>query len=283
MSRSICSRCLSRSHFTLETSASSPLPLNTAQRAAFSTTSALAANPPKKKGPVTAKPASRQGKTLRLNKNVRESTGKPPAQAERKAFRKKIVLSNTNALEVQGLQDLNLENSSTEKLAQLEGQVLALTDAQVSALRTLDVFKPTQAWNLFRKPATVIRKETVEIAKALESAQGGENANAKQVVKRILFGEKGSGKTVLQLQAMALALNKGWVVLHFPNGMFASSRSIFGGVANMVAQAKISPTTRLPTTQTTAASYTFSLNTPRICLRPLQAPIRRSSAGCSSA
>jgi small subunit ribosomal protein S29 len=60
----------------------------------------------------------------------------------------------------------------------------------------------------------VIRKDTVEIAKALEDAQSG-----KKAVKKVLFGEQGSGKTVLQLQAMAIALNKGWVVIHIPNGM----------------------------------------------------------------
>jgi RecA/RadA recombinase len=34
-----------------------------------------------------------------------------------------------------------------------------------------------------------------------------------------VFGKQGSGKTVLQMQAMAMALNKGWVVIHLPNGM----------------------------------------------------------------
>jgi small subunit ribosomal protein S29 len=204
MSQSICSRCISR-----------------VQRAAFSTSPSLAANPPKKKGAV-AKPTSRQGTTLRLNKNKRDTTGRPPAPGERKALRKKVVLSNTNAIEVKGLQELNRENGTAARLAELEGQVLTLTDANVEALRSLEAFKHTQAWNLFRKPATVIRKDTVEIAKALEAAEGGEDGKAKEAVKKVLFGEKGSGKSVLQLQAMALALNKGWVVIHIPNGMLAT-------------------------------------------------------------
>jgi small subunit ribosomal protein S29 len=218
MSQSICSRCISRSYLSIETSSPS---INAVQRAAFSTSPSLAANPPKKKGAV-AKSTSRQGTTLRLNKNKRDTTGRPPAPGERKALRKKVVLSNTNAIEVKGLQELNRENGTAARLAELEGQVLTLTDANVEALRSLEAFKHTQAWNLFRKPATVIRKDTVEIAKALEAAEGGEDGKAKEAVKKVLFGEKGSGKSVLQLQAMALALNKGWVVIHIPNGMLAT-------------------------------------------------------------
>ena len=213
MSQSICSRCISRSYLSIEASTISSPTVNAVQRAAFSTTPSLAANPPKKKGAV-AKPASRQGTTLRLSKNKRETTGRPPAPGERKALRKKIVLSNTNALEVKGLQELNGQNGTAAKLAEFKGQVLGLTDENVEALRALDAFKHTQGWNLFRRPATVIRKDTVAIAKALEDAEGG-----KKVAKRVLFGEKGSGKSVLHLQAMALALNKGWVVIHIPNGM----------------------------------------------------------------
>ena len=221
MSQSICSRCISRSYLSIEASTISSPTVNAVQRAAFSTTPSLAANPPKTTGAV-AKPASRQGTTLRLSKNKRETTGRPPAPGERKALRKKIVLSNTNALEVKGLQELNKENGKAANLADFEGKVLGLTDANVEALRALEAFKHTQAWNLFRRPATVIRKDTIEIAKALEDAEGVEGGKAKKVVKKVLFGEKGSGKSVLQLQAMAIALNKGWVVIHVPNGMLVT-------------------------------------------------------------
>jgi len=218
MSQSFCSRCLSRSYLSIESSTTSSPSLNAIQRAAFSTSSALAKDPPKKK--ASAAPSSaRTGGTLRLSKNKREvPTGRPPAPGERKAARKKLVLSNTNALEVKGLQELNRENGKAARIAELEGQVVALTDANVSALRTLEAFQHTQGWNLFRRPATVVRKETVEIAKALEDVEAGDG-EAKKVVKRIVFGKQGSGKTVLQMQAMAMALNKGWVVVHLPNGM----------------------------------------------------------------
>ena len=216
MSQSICSRCISRSYLSIEASTISSPTVNAVQRAAFSTTPSLAANPPKKKG-AAVKPTSRQGTTLRLSKNKREVSGRPPAPGERKANRKKIVLSNTNALEVKGLQELDAPNGQVGELSKFEGQVLGLTDANVEALRALEAFKHTQAWNLFRRPATVIRKDTVAIANALEGAK-----NERKVVKKVLFGEQGSGKSVLQLQAMALALNKGWVVIHIPNGMLKS-------------------------------------------------------------
>lgn len=212
----MCSRCLSRSYLSIESSAASSPSLNAVHRAAFSTSSALAANPPKKKS-VSAAPSTRQGGTLRLNKNKRETSGRPPAPGERKALRQKLVLSNTNALEVEGLQNLDRESSNAAKLAELEGQVLGLTDANISALRTLDAFKLTQAWHLFKRPATVVRRETVQLAEELERSENPEAHRSSR--PWVLYGEKGSGKSTLQLQAIAMALNKGWVVIHIPNGM----------------------------------------------------------------
>ena len=259
MSQSICSRCISRSYLSAESSVISTPSVNAVQRAAFSTSPSLAANPPKKKGAV-AKPTVRQGTTLRLNKNKRETSGRPPAPGERKALRKKIVLSNTNALEVKGLQELNRENGTSGKLAELEGQVRALTDANVEALRSLEAFKHTQGWNLFRRPATVIRKDTVEIAKALEAADG----KGKTVIKKVLFGEKGSGKSVLQLQAMALALNKGWVVVHIPSGML-NVKIVFLDLLLTLTKARISPSDTPPTNPTRPASSTTNHTTPQTC------------------
>lgn len=216
MSQSICSRCLSRSLASIESNSSTSL--SSAQRSAFSTTSALSAQPAKKKS-VSAKPSARQGRTLRLSKNKRDTTGRPPAAGERKAIRKRIVLSNTNALEVKGLKDLDWENGRSAKLAELENQVVGLTNDTVDALRALEAFEHTQGWSLFRRPATLVRKETVEMARALEGAEGNEGAE-KKAVRKILFGEKGSGKSVLLLQAQAMALQRGWIVVHLPNGTY---------------------------------------------------------------
>ena len=209
MSSSICLRCLKRSFVPIEPS----LPHNAAQRAAFSTSPSLSANPPKKKSTV-AKPAARTGRTLKLAKNKRAVTARPPAPGERKALRKRVVLSNTNALEVKGLQDLTTDNLSNGKLREQQGKVLGFGNDTVDALRALETFKPTQGWSLFRRPASLIRKETVEMAELLQAIK---DSDGHQVERRVLFGEKESGKSVLALQGMAMAYLKGWIVVHYPD------------------------------------------------------------------
>ncbi|KAI7351549.1 hypothetical protein KC354_g12420 [Hortaea werneckii] len=203
-SSTLCLRCLKRSLVPLESS----LPPTAVQRAAFSTSPSLAVNPPKKKA-VGAKPTARSGKSLKLAKNTRTATARPPAPGERKALRKRVVLSNTNALEVHGLQDLSKD--SVSKLPEYEGRVLGLSNDSVDALRALEAFKPNQGWSLFRRPATLVRKETVELAEMMSNVK-----ETQKVDRRVLAGEKGSGKSVLQLQAMTMAYLQGWIVMHFP-------------------------------------------------------------------
>lgn len=122
------------------------------------------------------------------------------------------MLSNTNALEVPGLQDLTRETAANlDKLRALQGKVAGFGDDTVDALRALEAFKPAQGWSLFRRPASLVRRDTLELAQLLDDAQG-----SKQVARRLLFGERVSGKSVLALQAMALAYRRGWIVVHFP-------------------------------------------------------------------
>jgi small subunit ribosomal protein S29 len=203
-------RCLRQSLNQAESSSS--ITANAIQRAAFSTSSSLLAQPVKKKS-VAAKPGTKAGRTLRLSKNKRTASARPPAPGERKALRKKIVLSNTNALEVAGLQDFAKGNITSERLQSLQGRVLGLDDSTVDTLRALEVFKPTQGWSLFRRPATLVRKETVELAGDLQWVT---QSNEGRTARKVLFGERGSGKSVLQLQALAMASLKGWVVVHIP-------------------------------------------------------------------
>ncbi|KAF7196045.1 37S ribosomal protein S23, mitochondrial [Pseudocercospora fuligena] len=209
MPPSMCLRCLKRSLNAIETS----IPNNAIQRSAFSTTTSLSAQPVQKKKGVVAKPASRAGKTLRLNKNKRASTTRPPAVGERKALRKRVVLSNTNALEIQGLPDLDVGNINSQVLQKYQGSVLGLKNPTVDALRAAEAFKPTQGWSLFRRPATLIRKETVDVAGDIEWVAA---AKAGRTVRKVIYGERDSGKSVLQLQAMAMASLRNWVVVHIP-------------------------------------------------------------------
>ncbi|KAF2159043.1 hypothetical protein M409DRAFT_30462 [Zasmidium cellare ATCC 36951] len=211
MASLMCPRCLRRSFQDLEITATTVHP----QRAAFSTSAPLSVNPPKKKA-VVAKPSSRQGRSLRLTKNTRASNTRPPAVGERKALRKRVVLSNTNALEVPGLQDLSKQNLSSRTLQALEGTVVGFNNTTVDKLRALEAFKPTQGWNLFRRPASLVRKDTTHILGDIEWVKAGQES---RTVRKVLYGERGSGKSVLLLQALAMASLKGWVVVHIPEAM----------------------------------------------------------------
>lgn len=214
MASPLCLRCLRQSLRSVDNSTFH-------QRALFSTTLSLSAKPAPPKKSVVARPGGGKAtKTLRLAKKTpKTSTGRPPAPGERKAIRKRIVLSNTNALEVNGLQDLTGDKLSSHEegrvtLDGFQGQVLGLNNETVDALRALEAFKPRQGWNLFRRPATLIRKETAELANDI--AKSG--SESKDVSRKLIFGEKKSGKSVLLLQAQAMAFLKDWIVVHFPEG-----------------------------------------------------------------
>ncbi|PVH85801.1 hypothetical protein DL98DRAFT_650743 [Cadophora sp. DSE1049] len=240
MASSHCWKCLSRPTNPIS-SASSPLVLrftnpsttktgvNAATTAQFSTTAKLAAVPAKAAKMLAGK--SKGAKTLRIKKKAFVKTGKPPASGERKALRKRIVLSNTNALEVRDLRDLDGkmvdemvvgkegELQSSKSLAAavmgnqggLVGQVVGLKGVTVDSLRAVEAFKTTQGWGFFRRPALLVREETVVLNKKMLDAEvKGET------IRVVLDGEKGTGKSLMMLSAMATAFVKGWVVLNIP-------------------------------------------------------------------
>ena len=139
-----------------------------------------------------------------------EVRAKRPAPGERKAYRKRIVLSNTNALPVYGMEDLSVENMSKQES---RGVVLGIPGDTVDQLRVVDAFKPTQAWGMFRRPGMLVRNETVEYAKLLDQLQSQGKS-----LRRVLVGERGSGKSLMALQAMTMAFLKGWTVINIPEG-----------------------------------------------------------------
>ena len=94
-----------------------------------------------------------------------------------------------------------------------KGMVLGIPGSNVDQLRAVEAFKPTQAWGMFRRPGMLVRNETVEYAKLLEELQSqGES------LRRVLVGERGSGKSLMVLQAMTMAFLKGWTVINIPEG-----------------------------------------------------------------
>ncbi|KAL3417952.1 hypothetical protein PVAG01_10962 [Phlyctema vagabunda] len=205
MASTSCWKCLVRP--------SVPLPRSTiaSSTAAFSTTTPLAANvvKAKPKGQKPSKPSMRSGGSLRIKKKAFvKPSGRPPMPGERKALRKRIVLSNTNALEVPDLVDLNAENLVDP---QLVGKVVGLPGPVIDQLRAADAFKITQGWSLFRRPAMLIREESVRVVGLMDQA-----AAKKETYRVVLDGNRGTGKSMLVLQAMTAAFIKGWVVVNIP-------------------------------------------------------------------
>ncbi|KAL9103878.1 MAG: hypothetical protein Q9163_001115 [Psora crenata] len=210
MSSQLCWCCLARRPGTVAASIHRRITLKATSLAPFSTTTSFRVNPPKKKAPL-GKPqqlnrGAKQTFTKKKKKVERSDRSRRPAIGERKALRKRVVLSNTNALEVNGLQDISAEKMMDERS---RGQVLGIPGEVVDQLRAVDAFKPAQGWGLYRRPAMLVRRETGEYARLMEGLGKG-------VVKRVLVGERGSGKTVMLLQAMAMAFLKGWVVINIP-------------------------------------------------------------------
>ena len=181
--------------------------------AAFSTTAPLekAGTPAGRK---LVGGAQKGKKTLRLGggKRGEPTKGKAPAPGERKAIRKRIVLSNTNAFEVPGIQDWSADNLAAESSL---GTIVALPGATVDSLRAIEAFKATQGWGFFARPTTLIRAETLELARHIK------NTNDK-TIRKLVVGERGSGKSVLALQAQTMAFLNGWVVIHIPEGILKS-------------------------------------------------------------
>lgn len=217
MSFQTCWRCLSRASdpgiLARRPTSQHPI-LLPFPAAAFTTSAPQFALPPKKKSTPMKTEKNIRGvkKTFTRKKDKLQKTDRArrPAIGERKALRKRIVLSNTNALEVEGLQDLTPESLVDERL---RGQVLGIPGPVVDQLRVVEGFKPSQGWPLFRRPAMLVRRETVDLGKEMEAIE-----SEKKTVRRVLVGERGSGKTIMLLQAMTMAFMKGSVVINIPEG-----------------------------------------------------------------
>ncbi|KAF2112479.1 mitochondrial ribosomal death-associated protein 3-domain-containing protein [Lophiotrema nucula] len=186
------------------------------QASCFSTSAARHANPTGKKGMGAA--PKRGTKTLNVKKGRKDTVkdlSKKPSPGDRKAMRKRIVLSNNNALEVPGLKDLEKDNALDPSN---EGKVMGLAENVVDALRAVEAFKPSQGWSLFRRPATLMRKETIQVAQLLKEAEEAPEGQAKKTLRRILTGQRMSGKSTLILQGLAMGVLRDWVVIHLPEG-----------------------------------------------------------------
>lgn len=211
MSVSICTQCFARLRPTHKTSA--------AFSRAFSTTTSQAGSPSGRKV-RHSKAGYRESTNHKAAKKKTRVVPKLPLVGERKALRKRIVLSNTNALEIQGMQDLNVRNMTDESQI---GKVLGLNSEVLDHLREVKAFKPTQNWNMFRKPGTLIRRESVELGRSFLDVMADDEGKQPRTIRRIIAGERSTGKSLMLLQAMSMAFMNQWVVIHVPEGSSHSS------------------------------------------------------------
>lgn len=209
-----CWRCLTRFNTwsALPTSKTLPSALVIRSIRAFSNTT------PARAGNVRSTNNTRGRPVLRLSKKKRVKNYKQPSIGERKLLRKRIVLSNTNALEVSDLDDFTPDNATNVNRI---GEVVSLRGTIVDDLRSCDAFRTSQSWGYFRRPACLVRDCTVEVAQKLKEC-GGEEP---RTLTGLIVGPRGSGKSVLLLQAQAFALMNGWVVINFPDGELSPSSS----------------------------------------------------------
>lgn len=108
------------------------------------------------------------------------------------------------------MKDLNGKNLRAEAV---KGAVVGLPEPVVDSLRAVEAFKTTQGWNMFRRPATLMRKESLQIAAFVDDVEA---AVGKKTVRKIIVGDRASGKSTLLLQGLAMAFLRNWVVINIP-------------------------------------------------------------------
>ncbi|KAI8635473.1 mitochondrial ribosomal death-associated protein 3-domain-containing protein [Xylariaceae sp. FL1651] len=214
MASTNCWRCLARPSQRLLLVPASVAASSVSTSAAFSTSAQQLAKAP---GDGNTRHI-RAGKRLVLGKKKRQTDkGKPPLPGERKAFRKRIQLSNDNALEVKGLDQISPTNIVDPESI---GKVFGIPGEVIDRLRACEAFKTAQNWGLFRSPHMLVRSETVDLAKQITDA-----IEKKETLRLVLTGDKGSGKSILGLQALATGFLNQWVVINIPEGQELTTAS----------------------------------------------------------
>lgn len=98
---------------------------------------------------------------------------------------------------------------------EMTGKMMGLDGDLLDQLRDAKAFQRTQNWSLFRRPATLIRNETVAVGQDVDQVNTGDDG---KTIKHLVVGEKASGKSILVLQTMCMAYMNDWIVLNVPDG-----------------------------------------------------------------
>lgn len=64
-----------------------------------------------------------------------------------------------------------------------------------------------------------MRNEAIQLAKLFKHAEDAAAAKDKKTIRRILTGERMSGKSTLLLQGLSMAFLRQWFVISLPEGM----------------------------------------------------------------
>ncbi|KAF8428135.1 mitochondrial ribosomal death-associated protein 3-domain-containing protein [Tirmania nivea] len=184
------------------------------QSTSFSTTPSKAALVKKKSTLPMSNMKAKGSTTLKIKKKGPPvKVSKPAEVGARRAERKRIVLANANALEV----ELPTLTAAIAKEDRADGAVFKFEGAMIDTLRTLEGFQIKQGWEFFHTPSTLVRGESVELGKLMAWINGEKLAGESRSGRRIITAPRGAGKSVLLIQAMAWAHQRDWVVLTIPN------------------------------------------------------------------
>ncbi|KAK6538143.1 37S ribosomal protein S23 mitochondrial [Orbilia ellipsospora] len=171
-SPSACWRCTGRALLQSSTRSRSASTSRLPRTSIVTTTRSLHTTPPFSAGaqgkgqnqrkPVVPRPLNLSSK----KKNVRAPPKKPEV-GYRRALRKAIILSNSNA------PNLDLPELTAELLSDTEsiGKVFSINVEDLEKLRSLEAFQKRQMWQFFYRPTTFIRNESVGLARAMESVE----------------------------------------------------------------------------------------------------------------
>lgn len=202
-------------------------------------------------------PPARGTNTLRIaKKNVVRDKGKPPAVGERKNYRKRIVLSNSNALsvnlpvldlkmiqEIVGKPIIKEKNPKESKSQKLHDKIKIKKEDEAIDYDN-DQSKLTVSGRKLTASVVGLSDETIDslrASKAFKITQSWElfrqpgilirdqseimnhrllqAQEQKTTVRMVIDGAKGSGKSMMLLYSMATAFVHNWVVIHIPEGM----------------------------------------------------------------
>lgn len=188
--------------------------LRSIQQAAFSTSSPRSFRPTQSSTKAADTRPKQVHKSFKMPKRAPREGHKPSLEerAAARAARKRIILSNTNALAVPGLKDITKDNMLDEDI---KGRVLGLPGEVVDALRAVGAFKLGQAWSNYRRPACLVREEAWELGRLMAEIET--DSSGGRMIRRVITGDRKAGKSTLLLQAMAAAFLRGWVVINIPD------------------------------------------------------------------